>query len=176
MELGQEMGAVAAGRMRARVISVNGAWKVEVPVLKVSFVEEAFEVGQARAVGALASTIGLGVLGRGAGFVEAPEAEEVTEDRGFEVRPLVRVDLNGGPKMRSQNFSKARRVVSAFMSGRGTATTNLVKRSSITKMTRLPRAVAGSAVWPPTKSRATMSFFSQAQKGFRGSCARREAV
>ena len=86
---------MAGGRMYARVISVNGLGKVEVPILEVAFVKEALKVGQDGAVGALASTIALGVVGGVAGFMDAPEAEEFGEDRGLEVRPLIRVDLHG---------------------------------------------------------------------------------
>ena len=46
MEVGQEVGSVAGGRMHACVISVNGLGKVEVPVLKVAFIKEALKVGQ----------------------------------------------------------------------------------------------------------------------------------
>ena len=94
MEIGQEVGSVAGGRVYARVISVDGLAKVELPILEVAFVEEALKVGQDGAVGALTSTIALGVVGRGAGFVDTPEAEEVSEDRGLEVPPLVGVDLH----------------------------------------------------------------------------------
>ena len=60
LEISQEVGSVASGRMYARVISVNGLGKVEVPILKVAFVKEALKVGQDGAVGALTSTIALG--------------------------------------------------------------------------------------------------------------------
>ena len=71
----------------------------------------------------------MGVVGGRGGLMDARVAKAVREDRGLEVGAFLRVDLHGGPKVMSQYFSKARKVVSAFMSGRGTATPNIVKRS-----------------------------------------------
>ena len=46
LEVGQEVGTVAVGRMHACVVSVNGLGEIEVPVLKVAFVKEALQVGR----------------------------------------------------------------------------------------------------------------------------------
>ena len=57
--------------MHASVISVDCLGEIEVPLLKVDFVEEALKVGQDEAVGALTSTIALGMVGRGARLLDA---------------------------------------------------------------------------------------------------------
>ena len=72
LELGQEVANVAGGRMHACIISVNGLEKVEVPVLKVTLVEEALKVVQDGTVVALASPIALGVVGRAVRLMDPP--------------------------------------------------------------------------------------------------------
>ena len=145
MEIGQEVGSVACGRMHACVVNVNGLGKVEVPVLEVTLVEEALKVGQDSAVGALANTIAMGMVCGGAGFIDAPEAEKIGEDRVLEVRPLVRVDLHGRTKGEEPELLAGEENGLGVHVGEGDGYHNMVKRSCITAMTQLPRSLAGRA-------------------------------
>ena len=69
-----------------------------------ALVAEAIKLGYDGAVAALASTVALGMVGSGACLVVAPEAADVTEDRGLHDRSLVSIVLHGDIKFQKPDL------------------------------------------------------------------------